>query len=144
MELVFRKAMSSEADIAFKLLKEAAKWLEEKNIDYWQNWHQPPKEHAAWIHEGFEEGQFYFVEHSDKVVGMYRLQYDDEIFWGKRNDKAGYIHSFTTDRSLKGRGIGGKILEHIERQLREEGINFLRLDCSPNISELCDYYHKHD
>ncbi|MBP7175541.1 MAG: GNAT family N-acetyltransferase [Thermoclostridium sp.] len=140
MELVFRKADRSELPAALSLLKEAAVWLKHKKIDYWQSWLDPAPEYIKWIQSGFEKDEFTFVFCGEELVGMFRLQYSDEFFWGKKDDKAGYIHSFTTVRALKGKGIGKAILNHIQNSLIDQGIDFLRLDCSSNVEGLCRYY----
>ena len=141
MELFIRKGKSDELTIVFDLLYNAAIWLKNEKVDYWQNWLAPSELHLNWIKEGLDNGEFYFVySNEDIIVGMYRLQYSDEMFWGKRNDKAGYIHSFTTNREYKGKKIGFRILESIEKGLLEIGSDYLRLDCSPDIKGLCKYY----
>ncbi|MEN8905380.1 MAG: GNAT family N-acetyltransferase [Clostridiales bacterium] len=142
-KLNYRKINLDESDEIFQLLKEAAKFLKERSIDYWQNWHNPPKEHINWILNGLKNEQFYFALNNNDIVGMFRLQYNDELFWGKRDDLAGYIHSFTTLRKYKGQKIGTTMLDDIEKKLFEKGIHFIRLDCSSNISGLCNYYEKH-
>ena len=141
MNLYIRKCRPDELPAALGLLYQAAVWLRDKNIDYWQNWLDPPASHVDWIRQGFERGEFHFVYNGEHaLVGMYRLQYVDEMFWGKRNDRAGYIHSFTTNRELRGNGIGYFILNAIEKELSRDGYAFLRLDCSPDIEGLCKYY----
>lgn len=143
MELSLRQASQNEIEEAFKMLKEAAEWIKHKDIDYWQDWHNPPENFKEWIREGFRNDQFYFVENNEEVIGMFRIQYEDELFWGKRIEKAGYIHSFTTNRRYKGVGIGYKILKIVEEKLKNEGIGLLRLDCSSRVSDLCRYYEKY-
>lgn len=144
MNLTIRSSKPNEINIVFDLLRKAAIWLKDKNIDYWQNWIKPPDVYIAWIKQGFDKGEFYFVCNNENIiVGMFRLQYSDEIFWGKRTDKAGYIHSFTTDRAFKGNGIGRFILEMVEKELAKEGFKYLRLDCSPEIKGLCKYYENY-
>jgi len=140
MNLKYRIAKKNEINIALRLLKEAAEWLDDKGIDYWQNWHNPNEEFSNWIKEGFNNQEFNFVELNNEIVGMYRLQYNDEMIWGEKEDKAGYVHSFTTRRNIKGKGIGKKILEHIEEELRSKSIDILRLDCGCNVTGLCEYY----
>ena len=139
--LKIRTAVPYEIEYGLVLLREAAEWLRDNAIDYWQGWHDPPAEYTAWVKEGFDRGEFYFVENEDSdIVAMFRLQYEDEMFWGKRNDKAGYIHSFTTDRKRKGNQIGYSVLRMIEQWHLEENIHLLRLDCSPTDERLCKYY----
>lgn len=144
MELTIRNAKSNDIDTALDLLNKAALWLKYKNLDYWQNWLNPLDEHIAWIKQGFDKDEFYFVYNSQNIiVGMYRLQSSDEMFWGKRNDKAGYIHSFTTKREFKGYHIGYMILKTIEEELLKKNFDYLRLDCSPDIKGLCNYYEEY-
>ncbi len=140
MELVFRIAEEKEMSTAFSLLREAALWLNHKGINYWQDWLSPAPEYINWIKSGFENNEFYFTLSANQIVGMFRLQFSDEMFWGKSEDRAGYIHSLTTKRDLKGRGIGRAILDHLENSLVDRGIDFLRLDCSSSIEGLCRYY----
>ena len=91
--------------------------------------------------EGFDRGEFNFVYGGENtIVGMYRLQFADEQFWGERCDRAGYVHSFTTGREHRGRGLGYRILCGIENELSENGFDYMRLDCSPDIKRLCEYY----
>ena len=141
MTLKIREAFPYEIDIGFCLLREAAIWLKNNAIDYWQEWLSPPIEYIEWIKQGFNNNEFYFVENENsELVSMFRLQFEDEIFWGKRNDKSGYIHSLTTIRSLKGNQIGYSILHMIEQFLIEKDIHLLRLDCPPDLARLCRYY----
>lgn len=142
-KLNYRKIKFNESEKVFQILKESAIWLNSISIDYWQNWHNPPKEHINWILNGLKNDQFYFALNDNDIVGMFRLQFNDELFWGKRNDLAGYIHSFTTLRKYKGQKIGTTILNDIEKILFEKGIHFIRLDCSSKIEGLCKYYEKH-
>lgn len=144
MKLTIRSAKSNEINIALNLLNKAALWLKDKSIDYWQNWLNPSDEHIAWIKQGFDNGEFYFVFNSQNaIMGMYRLQYTDEMFWGKQTDKAGYIHSFTTNRDFKGNNIGYQVLKTIEEELLKKSFAYLRLDCSPAIVGLCNYYENY-
>lgn len=123
-----------------EMLKNSAIWLRGKGINYWQNWLNPPKEHVEWIKEGLEKNQFYFVEWNNEIIGVFRLQYEDEMFWGKITEKAGYVHSFTINREQKFQGKGKEVLRYIEKYLARNGINLLRLDCGIEIDGLVKYY----
>jgi hypothetical protein len=141
LNIRIRSGKQHELNTAFSLLENAALRLGEDNIDYWQEWLNPPEEYIAWIKLGFINNEFYFIENAgSEIVGMFRLQFEDEIFWGKREDKAGYIHSFTIDRSLSGNRAGYGILRRIEKFLIAKGTRILRLDCPPGLGRLCKYY----
>lgn len=144
MSIHLRRANTGEYNTALEMLHDAAAWLKSIHIDYWQVWLDPPENYVDWIRQGFDNGEFYFAQAEDgEVVGMLRLQYADEMFWGNREDKAGYIHSFTTSRKYKGRGIGCTILTQIEAKLAGEGVEYLRLDCAPHVEKLCAYYESY-
>ena len=144
MEITIKNASPKDMEVAFDFLKKAAVWLKGKNIDYWQNWKNPTDIHMQWIKDGFDRGEFFFVYNCENtIVGMYRLQFSDEMFWGRRDDKAGSIHSFTTNREFKRQGVGCLILNTIEKELDEKGFAYLRLTCSPDIKGLCDYYENY-
>ncbi len=144
MDIQIRPAKHTELNLALDMLRDAGAWLKSISIDYWQVWLDPPENYVAWIRQGFDNSEFYFAQGDDgELVGMFRLQYADEMFWGKREDKAGYIHSFTTRRKYKNQGIGGDILRKIEAKLADEGIEFLRLDCAPHVEKLCAYYENY-
>lgn len=140
MQLALRLSDKHEIDIAFDLLKKAAYWLKSKDIDYWQNWINPDELYVDWIKQGFNNKQFYFVQWDSIIIGMFRLQWDDELFWGKQENNAGYIHSFTIDRDYYGQGLGKQVLLMIEELCVKSKKQFLRLDCGINVSGLCRYY----
>ena len=138
--MIIRRAGPEEYVIGFSLLKDAAEWLRRKGVAYWQNWHDPPARHRKWIRDGFDRGEFFFAEDEGAVVGMFRLQDADPMFWGDDGEAALYIHSLTTKRSLAGKGLGRELLMRIEEKAKEKSRKFLRLDCGAEIEKLCAYY----
>lgn len=140
MTFDLRQAQREELPIALEMLKEAALWLKGKGINYWQDWIDPKVQYINWIKQGFDNDQFYFFYSGSKLSGMLRLQYQDEIFWGKQKDNAGYIHSFTTRRDMAGAGFGHIMLNKVQDLLNNEGIKIMRLDCGKNYEKLCKYY----
>ncbi|HAL29336.1 MAG TPA: hypothetical protein DCP20_01280 [Coriobacteriia bacterium] len=139
-DIAIRVATAGDRDSVFSLLRSAAVWLRERGVDYWQNWHDPPELHVRWIDDGLAAGEFRIVESSRSVIGCFRLQDSDEMFWGPRSDEAGYIHSLTIDRTLAGLGFGQTVIGAIERDLVARGANALRLDCGVGAVGLRDYY----
>ena len=142
-QISFRRADSTELETVLSYLKEAALWLSEKGIDYWQNWLDPPPNFVNWIQRGFDESQFYIVQKDEKDIGCFRLQRHDLIHWGEQEDNADYIHSFTISRDLVGQGIGAQVLELIESYCHINNKDLLRLDCGANVEGLFKYYEDH-
>jgi len=138
-----RLAHPEELSTVLDFLKEAAQWLQAKGVDYWQDWHSPPQNYIDSIHNGFAKDEFYIVEYDEKIIGCFRLQWDDECFWGQQKADAGYIHSFTIARHLAGKKIGVKVLNEIERICQKNGKNLLRLDCGAEAEGLRRYYEQY-
>jgi len=139
-QLTFRKAKPKEIEVVLSFLQEAALWLREKGIDYWQDWIDPPSLFTDWIQQGFDESQFYIVQMGGEDIGCFRLQWQDPMFWGEQEDNAGYIHSFTISRELAGKSIGAQVLGLIESFCRENNKSLLRLDCGVDVKGLRRYY----
>ncbi|MFA6530248.1 MAG: GNAT family N-acetyltransferase [Candidatus Micrarchaeia archaeon] len=141
-DLIFRKADKKEIDIAFGLLETAAGWLKSRDIDHWQNWLNPTEANKKWVTDGFNKKYFFFVLHGSEIIGMFRLQFEDKLFWGKRTEPSGYIHSLTTSRKYAGRGLGNIILKWVENYCKKHEKTYLRLDCSESNPGLRSYYEK--
>jgi len=138
--LYIRNACYDELPLVLQFLKDAAIWIRERNIDYWQGWLDPPSEYVDWITEGFQNNEFYLICQAGEAIGCFRLQWSDTMFWGRRPEPAGYIHSFTTARRLAGQHIGEQALALIEDICMKQEKDYLRLDCGVHVTGLCHYY----
>jgi GNAT superfamily N-acetyltransferase len=142
-KLSFRKADKVEMPAVLLLLKEAALWLRKKKINAWQNWIDPAPNFVARIQQGFDNGEFFLAENNGKLIGCFRLQWQDPMFWGPQEPNAGYVHSFTVKRELTGQGIGYQLLDLIEAYCRLNGETILRLDCHADVPGIRKYYEKY-
>jgi ribosomal protein S18 acetylase RimI-like enzyme len=125
-----------------RLLREAAIWLQERNINYWKVWINPPDNYVNWIRKGINNKEFYLIKEGSSIIGCFRLSWHDEIFWGKQSMPAGYVHSFTIDRKHYGKKKGIVVLQMIEKKSKDNGKRYLRLDCASNNLKLKKYYEK--
>ena len=140
-EIILRQVKPEEKETVFQLLKESGEWLLEKGNDYWKVYINLPPFLMNWIQPGFDNDEFFFAENGEgEIIGCFRLQDDDPMFWGERDGKAGYVHSFAVSRKLAGRRTGYKILAAIESHCRDNGKEFLRLDCGTHLGTLRAYY----
>jgi N-acetylglutamate synthase-like GNAT family acetyltransferase len=142
-DIVFQEAGGEDINEIMRLLQEAALWLKTKNINYWQDWINPPENFINWIKTGFERGEFYLIKQGYSIIGCFRLTWNDEIFWGKQNTPAGYIHSFTIDRKLMENKIGIMVMRNIEKKCKESNKKYLRLNCSSEVPALKQYYENY-
>lgn len=143
MKFIFRKAQKEEVNKALNLLYLAAQRLKEKGVNQWRFWLNPSQEKINWVEEGFTNQEFYFVQNQDQeIFAMFRLMPKDELYWGKQEKNAFYIHSLAVDPVFAGKQIGQQIIWQIETELIEKGVFTLRLDCNSASLSLCQYYEK--
>ena len=143
LEFALRKASLNEYEIALDLLRLAAMRLNKRGINQWQQWSEPSQEDKAWVEAGFQLGEFYFIENpSDEKMGMIRILESDELYWGKTEETALYIHSLTIKEEYSGNGLGKKVIDSVYEMARTRGFDYLRLDCDVSNKGLCSYYEK--
>lgn len=143
MKFNLRKAKKDEINKAFTMFKAAAESIAKKNIDHWQYWKNPPQEKIAWVQEGFEKEEFFFIEsQQQEIIGMLRILEEDLRYWGKTTAKAKYIHSLVVLEKFTGKNIGQKILQKIAEEAKKQDFEYLRLDCEAKNTKLCNYYQQ--
>ncbi len=137
-----RQADLAETTTALALLKSAAATLQQKGIDQWSIWLDPPADKIKWVEDGFINGEFYFILIENQIAGMYRLLRSDELYWGPQKVEARYIHSLVVLNEYAGQQIGRRVLEQLISETRKAGIPFFRLDCNAANKALCHYYEQ--
>jgi len=141
MTLFFTIAKPDKLDTALSLLKEAAESIKAKGLKQWGIWLKPQEKQIAWINEGFQNGEFFIVQNENgEELGMFRLSYQDILYWGVQTEEAAYIHSLMVKKQFAGQDLGKKIIAQVEQKLLSDGINLLRLDCNAENRWLCNYY----
>ena len=140
--MTIRQAEAHELTTALALFKEAALKLQAKGINQWQHWLEPTPQYIEWVQAGFDRKEYFFIEKSGALAGMFRLMYTDEEYWGQQTDSAAYVHSLVTKSGFEGQNIGATVLQTIEQDLKARGIDFFRLDCKADNEQLCNYYSR--
>jgi len=146
MNLIFEQAKINELDHALELFKLASLSLGEKNVSQWSYWSNPPKEKIAWVKEGFDKGEFFFVFNDDgATVAMFRLLEHDTLYWGEKGleNSIKYVHSLVVRPDFSGLGIGKIVMLKIIENLESEGVKKFRLDCDGSNPKLCKYYESY-
>jgi ribosomal protein S18 acetylase RimI-like enzyme len=142
MNFSIKPASVHQIPIALDLLKTAAQNLHSRKINQWSYWLNPPQEKMDWVKEGFQNKEFYFIYVDTHLAGMFRLLENDELYWGKQQEKARYIHSLVIKKEFSGMQIGKKVIEQVKNEMKQNQIFILRLDCDSTNNELCSYYEK--
>ncbi|CAL2060497.1 GNAT family N-acetyltransferase [Tenacibaculum sp. 190524A05c] len=141
MNITFQKIQIEDLNLVLGLFKTAAEKIAKKNVDHWQYWKNPPEEKISWVKNGIENDEFYFINDLNNYnIGMVRILSEDELYWGKQNIKAKYVHSLVIKEEFNGKGIGKIVLDEVEKNAKENGCVYLRLDAVAKNTKLCEYY----
>ena len=119
------------------LLAEAAEWMRARRYENW-----PERFPRALIAGNAERSELYVVEQGAATVATLTLQWSDEFFWGAEgaDGAAGYVHRLTVRRAHAGGGLGYRLLDWADEQIRAAGRASLRLDVVSANRPLRDYY----
>jgi GNAT superfamily N-acetyltransferase len=76
------------------------------------------------------------------MVATLQLQWSDPFFWGQADADAdaGYVHRLAVRRDHAGRGMGVRLLDWADEQVRARGRSWLRIDVVSGNLSLRRYY----
>jgi len=143
MKLIFKPAENHEIKDALSFFKSASQMLKKKKLSQWQYWDDPPEDKIAWIQEGFDKGEFFFVYASGtEKIAMFRLLETDTLYWEEKGleKNTRYVHSLVVSKNASGKGIGKTILQELINGFKKSEIKKFRLDCDASNKRLCQYY----
>ncbi|GIK58722.1 MAG: GNAT family N-acetyltransferase [Chloroflexi bacterium] len=134
--LDFTVARPEDLPLVMEILAEAAAWLKQKGIDQWPS---PPNEHwQRRMAEAIQREEVYTVGIVKNRFGIVRFTWADP-YWPDDN-LAGYVHSIAVRSEMHGQNLGGLILFWAMMKTKQEGRQFLRLDCLAGNGRLRRYY----
>lgn len=134
--LDFKIAQPDDLPLVMAILAEAAAWLNEKGSDQWPS---PPNEHwQRRMAEAIEREEVYTVGIVKNRFGIVRFTWADP-YWPDDN-LAGYVHSIALRSEMHGQNLGSLILFWAMMKTKQEGRQFLRLDCLAGNGRLRRYY----
>jgi ribosomal protein S18 acetylase RimI-like enzyme len=85
-------------------------------------------------------GEWWVVRDGVGLAATARLLDADPLFWGDDATPALYVHGLMVDRRLRGRGLGGALIEWASRRAVAAGVDLVRLDCRASNPVLRAYY----
>ena len=85
-----------------------------------------------------DRGEVFTVGIVKNRFGIVRLTWADP-YWPD-DDLAGYVHSMAVRPEMQGQNIGGMILFWAVMKAKQQGKQFLRLDCLASSGRLRRYY----
>jgi ribosomal protein S18 acetylase RimI-like enzyme len=135
-DVVVARASSDDALTILTLRDDLAAWMVEHGIEQWRSGEMP----LAWIETCAAHGWLFAASRNGSLVGSVTLVWTDPFVWGDQNEPAGYIHMLMVRRADAGSGLGRRLLEWAENQIRSSGLCVARLDCVRSNARLREYY----
>jgi GNAT superfamily N-acetyltransferase len=134
-----RAASVDDVENVLDLLAQAAAWTAVRGYPNW-----PPRFSPRFIASSARNGELFVAEFDGAVNATLTLQWHDPRFWGDlpavADGDAGYVHRLAVRRSRAGHGLGYRLLDWADLQVRANGGSWLRLDVVTENGPLRRYY----
>lgn len=136
--LPVRKAAETDLDALVDLLREAQRWMNQRNLPQWV-----PGAHNSSIIENFiQQENACVVLYDGQVIATCVLRDMLPTHWTPKLQPVGYLSTLTVARAFAGSGIGAAILRWEEETMRQQGKIWACLDCCAKNPALCAYYER--
>ena len=126
MSLVVGLAGRLESLSAARVLGAAAQRLINRGQPLWA----PHELNYEGLLESIDAGELYFGKIDDRAVGVFRLQWEDPLFWPDVcPGESGFVHRLAIAPSHQGQGLAHELLRFAASLVAESGRPWLRLEC---------------
>lgn len=90
-----------------------------------------------------QNGTAYIADLNGQPVGVFMLDWQDEINWGLQPPTACYLQRFAVAAGFGGQNIGGQILDLVAETIKSQrNLSSIRLVCPSSNAKLRAYYEK--
>ena len=139
----FRQGTIDDLNNICILIEAAIKTMEAQGIHQWDGLY-PTREDFV---NDIINGTLYTVSEKRRLIAIYVIstEYDSEYLngeWECNGETACIIHRLCVAPEVQNRGIGKMILNHIENQLQNKGVESVRLDVFSENSHAISLYEK--
>ncbi len=139
MPLSIRQAQPQDNDTVVSILREAARWLEERGQAIWRDDELGQEQIAGEV----EAGLFYLAECDGEAAGTIRYQLEDQLFWPEIDQgNSAFVHRLAVRRSFAGGEVSSALLLWAIARTHELGRRYLRLDCEAFRSKVRAIYER--
>lgn len=134
----FRLIHPHEFEETYQLIEEASLWLKAKGI---QQWEEPITKENFQL--AIEAKEVFVLIKDQKVAGSVTLSKHKDFYWGEVTEPAIHLHRLVVSRAFKGQNLGEELLSLSSDYTRQQGLEFLRLDCRATNNHLRVFYASH-
>jgi GNAT superfamily N-acetyltransferase len=136
VSLVIARGGMDDVPEADALIHEAADWLAARGMALWGPNETCYDDLVAVV----RAGEFVTGRIGGRLAACLFLHDCDPLFWpGDPPREAFYVHRLAVARAFAGRGLSFAMLDWAERETRQHGRSYLRLDCEPRPKLLALY-----
>lgn len=129
LNISFRRATESDLNDVFQVVTDAIAEMNRNNIFQWDEFY-PDQE---LLKEDISKNQLYLGIIDGGIASIYVLNSEceeeyDNGDWQYPDTSFGVIHRLCVNPKFQNKGVGRLTVEHIEEELKAEGIEAIRLD----------------
>ena len=145
MNISYRKPSLEELNEIYNIYETAIKNMESNNIFQWDSVY-PNK---AVLTDDILKGEMHIGFLDDEIAVAYVLNHESDKQYCNGNWKyprASYriVHRLCVNPEFQKMGIGTLVMQHISKEVKETGIESIRLDCFTNNPQAIQMYKKLD
>ena len=133
------QAIEKDIDRLYGIIEECSEWLQSKGVQQWN-----PVYPKKLFFKDVERGAVFYFTDDNEIIGTATLFGEKPFYYPKEvwNDEAKvwYLCRFAVPRSLKDKKVGKKIIDEIENQAKQRGIEWIRMDVVKANPFLESYY----
>ncbi|WP_296031098.1 GNAT family N-acetyltransferase [uncultured Treponema sp.] len=125
----YRLGKLEDIETITALIQEAIKEMEKHDIFQWDELYPTAEDFEADI----RKGNLYVAEENGKIIALYMISGEsDEAYnnaeWKYPRETSLVLHRFCVSPGFQNKGIGKKVLNKIESQIKSMGYDSVRLD----------------
>lgn len=137
----YRLANKKDIDAIHKMIRDAIRRMEEHNIFQWDELY-PTKDD---FFRDIERKELYIGEKDNEIAVVFTVNKESDIEynkgeWNYPESEYRVVHRLCVNPKLQNSGIARMTLEYIERILREQGVESIRLDTFCENPFSCSLY----
>jgi GNAT superfamily N-acetyltransferase len=139
MQLSIHQAVPQDLDTVLDILREAARWLEDKGIGLWRDNELSAERIGADVHSGL----YFLAECDSEPAGVIRYQLEDQLFWPDLSQEdSAFVHRLAVKRRFAGGDVSSALLLWAIARTHALGRRYLRLDCEASRPRLREIYER--
>jgi GNAT superfamily N-acetyltransferase len=139
MRASIRQAAPQDTEMVADVLREAARWLDQRGMSLWRDDELLPSRIASDVSTGL----LFLAECDGEAAGTIKFQLEDLLHWPDvSQEQSAFIHRLAVRRRFAGGSVSSALLQWAVERARSLGRRYLRLDCEASRPRLRAVYER--